>query len=326
MIEAVVSQAFAQIGVGEAFNLEVIVADGASTDGTRSLVDKLAESCPGLKVIDNPEMIVSTGLNRAIRAASGDIIVRFDAHSEYAPDYVLECVRTLTTVDAANVGGPARTRTQSWFQRAVSLAYHSWFSVGGARFHDPDFEGYVDTVTYGCWRRSTLLELGLFDEDLVRNQDDEHNYRLVLQGLKIWQSPKIRSWYYPRSSIRTLFKQYFQYGYWKVFVVRKHGMPASWRHLVPAAAVILGACLAIAALFSKKAAVLLIAFVVAYGVLSIGASLFACRKRSDLILLPVMPIVFATYHASYGIGFLAGIVDALVGKRGGRAAMTRLSR
>ena len=132
-----------------------------------------------IRVIDNPGRIVSTGLNAAIRTARGDIVVRLDAHTAYAPDYIRRCVDVLESTGADNVGGPARTRANGRLGQAISAAYHNPFGSGGARFHNEEFEGYVDTVIYGCWRKTTLEQLGLFDEALVRNQDDELNFRLV---------------------------------------------------------------------------------------------------------------------------------------------------
>jgi GT2 family glycosyltransferase len=190
-----------------------------------------------VRTIDNPRRVVSPGLNAAIRAARGAIVIRMDAHTSYAPDYCRRCVAELERTGADNVGGPARTRTQGTRARAFAAAYHSPFSTG-ARFHDENYEGWIDTVPYGCWRKETLERLGLFDETLVRNQDDELNLRLIRAGGKIWQSPDIVSWYSPRATLTALFLQYFQYGFWKAAVVRKHRLPGSWRHLVPVAFVL----------------------------------------------------------------------------------------
>src|SRR5262249_41370233 len=183
--------------------------------------------------IDNPERIVSTGLNAAIRAAHGDIIVRMDVHTEYASDYVRQCVEVLEETGADNVGGPWIARGETYTARAVAAAFRSPFAVGNARGHDPFYEGPLDTVYLGCWRRDLLLRNQEFDEELVRNQDDEHNLRLTVAGGVVWQSPRIKSWYCPRSSLAGLFRQYFQYGYWKVRVIQKHGRSASLRHIVP---------------------------------------------------------------------------------------------
>ena len=168
--------------------------------------------------------------------------------------------------------------------------------------------GWVDTVTFGCWRKRTLEEIGPFDEALVRNQDDEHNLRLTRRGGRIWQSPRIRCWFKPRSSLRALFRQYYQYGYWKVYVIRKHRLPASVRHLVPAAFVGGLAALAAAAPFSRTAALLLLLALGSYAAANLLASLLACRSFGRLKYLPVLPVVFAAYHFSYGAGFLHGLI------------------
>src|SRR6266566_1719845 len=228
--------------------IEVLIADGMSDDGTRQILDLYRRIVLPLRVIDNRDKIASAGLNAAIRAARGEIIIRMDAHSEYAPDYIRRCLEVLDETSADNVGGPALTRADGYLGRAIALAYHCAFSCGGAKFHDPEYEGYVDTVPYGCWRRSTLERIGFFDDGLGCNQDDELNFRLTSSGGKIWQSPKIVSWYRPRTRLTALFRQYFQYGFWKVSVLRKHGRPASWRHLIPGACLLIGIVLPLAAI------------------------------------------------------------------------------
>ena len=293
---------------------EFLIADGVSEDGTRAVLDEYEIAWPNVRVIDNPERIVSTGLNRAILAAQGDVVIRMDAHTEYAPDYIASCVKLLFETGADNVGGPARTHASGRMGLAIAAAFSSRFSCGGSRFHSEGYEGYVDTVPYGCWRKTTLLELGLFDTTLVRNQDDELNLRLIRKGGKIWQSPQIMSWYHPRSSLRSLFCQYFQYGFWKMAVIRKHHLPASWRHLVPGLFV---ACMLFLPVFSVLAGIaganvlgrlaeeVWLLTLIAYLLTSFGVSLWvASRKCWSLISL--LPIVFAVYHFAYGIGFLVG--------------------
>jgi len=298
----------------DGFEWEAVVADGMSDDGTRVILEEYARREPRIRVIENRGRIVSTGLNEAIRAARGEIIVRMDVHTEYARDYVRRCVEVLEETGADNVGGPARTHADGCLAKAVAAAYHSAFSCGGARFHDPGYEGPVDTVAYGCWPRKTFERVGLFDETLVRNQDDELNLRIVRAGGVVWQSPRIRSWYRPRGSLRALFRQYFQYGFWKVAVIRKHKLPASWRHLVPGLFVLANVALpglwavgrlAGAAWLAEPARALWLAQAAAYGVACAAASILAARKQWRL--LPLLPVVFATYHVSYGLGFLAGV-------------------
>ena len=295
--------------------IEVLVADGMSIDGTRQVLDLYKRVVLPLRVIDNPAKIVSVGLNAAIREARGAIIIRMDAHSEYAPDYICRCLEALNETNADNVGGPALTRAEGYLGRAIALAYHCKFSCGGPKFHDAKYEGYVDTVPYGCWRKATLERIGLFDESLGRNQDDELNLRLLRSGGKIWQSPKIISWYRPRSSLSELFHQYFQYGFWKVSVIRKHGKPASWRHLIPAACLLAGLVLLLgiagASLdgsASWKAALIVTGAVFGglYFAATAGAA-FLLARNQGWQFLPVLPVVFATYHLSYGSGFLLGL-------------------
>lgn len=312
-IDAFLASALAQRGVCGGY--EVIIADGASVDGTRKRLDEWSRRDRRVRVIDNPGLFVSSGLNRAIESARGDVIARMDVHSEYATDYLAECLRTLRETGADNVGGPARTRAGRFFQRANAAAYHSWFSVGGARFHDSGYTGPVDTVPYGCWRTKTLHELGLFDETLVRNQDDELNFRLIRRGGRIWQSAAIRSWYSPRDSAAGLFRQYFQYGYWKVRVLRKHRVPASIRQLVPALMVVSGVVLGLMGLLVRPAWSLLIGLAAIYILLSVVASIRAAHDFGDWRVLPILPYVFLIYHLSYGLGFLSGLMDALFKRR-----------
>src|SRR5229473_3861595 len=189
--------------------IEVLIADGMSDDGTRQVLERYRRNCPTLLVIDNPDKITSAGLNAAIHAARGEIIIRMDAHTEYAPDYIRRCLEVLNETNADNVGGPALTRASGYMAHAIALAYHARFTCGGAKFHDAEYEGYADTVPYGCWRKSTLERLGLFDEGFSRNQDDELNLRLVSTGGKIWQSPKIVSWYWPGCTLQLRRERHF---------------------------------------------------------------------------------------------------------------------
>jgi succinoglycan biosynthesis protein ExoA len=303
---------------------EVVVADGMSDDGTAENVARVAAEDSRVRLVENPERSTPCGLNAAIRAARGEIIARVDAHTEYARDYLRQCLQVMQETGADNVGGPALTRATPYIQRAIAAAYHSRFAVGNAVFHQQLYEGPADTVPYGCYRKLRLLQLGLFDEELVRNQDDELNFRLLRAGGKIWQSPRIKSWYTPRDSLGSLFKQYFQYGYWKVRVIQKHRAPASPRHLVPgsfAAALLL---LALAAPVLPPARLELAALIGAY-ILALVPAALVTAARDGWPLLPVLPAVFACYHLSYGLGFLFGVWDFLIRRRttGRFVALTR---
>jgi len=307
LLESLVSQDMAE-------PWEAIIADGMSTDGTREILSEFSTRYSWLRVIDNPELIVSTGLNSAIKGARGEIIIRMDAHTTYASNYCRTCVDVLEKTGADNVGGPARTRANTLLGRAISAASHSRFSTGGARFHDVNYRGWVDTVPYGCWRKATLERLGLFDASLVRNQDDELNLRLVRHGGGIWQDPTIKSWYSPRADLSRLFQQYLQYGYWKVLVIRKHRIPASWRHLVPVLWILINSLLLVAMAAAKLAAspqlfalasVLWVCMAFSYVCTSVAAAVWASKDQWEI--LPYLPAIFATYHLSYGMGFTAGL-------------------
>jgi cellulose synthase/poly-beta-1,6-N-acetylglucosamine synthase-like glycosyltransferase len=279
-----------------------------------------------VRLIDNPRHFVSSGLNAAIRAARGDILIRMDAHTEYAPDYVRQCVEVLRETGAACVGGAWRAIGQSYWQKAIALAFQAPFSSGGAGSHAVDYEGEVDAVYLGCWQKVTLEQIGGFDEELVRNQDDELSLRLVRAGAKLWQSPRIRSWYYPRVSLRALFNQYTQYGYWKVRVIQKHKLPASLRHLVPGGFMASLMILMVLSCFSHVARWLLTGLVSLYVVANFGASLLTCRTSATCRYLPVMPLIFAMYHFGYGYGFLRGLIDFSLRRQGGSRRFSRLTR
>jgi hypothetical protein len=210
------------------------------------------------------------------------------------------------------------------------------FACGAARFHDTGYEGPVDTVTYGCWRREAFTRFGYFDESLVRNQDDEHNLRIVRGGGRVWQSPEIVSWYWPRNSLSALFRQYFQYGFWKIAVIRKHRLPASIRHLIPGAFVMwlmasIAAALAGLA-FGNEAvawtgAGALLGALLLYAAACVAAAV-AAPKPYGQDVAPLLPAVFAVYHISYGLGFLLGLARIFtVGRNGdpGRLA-TEITR
>ena len=292
-------------------NFEILVADGMSTDGTREYLQQMAKQHSRIRFLDNPGRIVSTGLNNAIRAARGEIIVRMDAHTIYAPDYVRQCLAVMKETGADNVGGPMQTTAATFMEKAIRAVFHSRIAVGGARSHRVDYQGYVDTVIYGCWKKHAFERIGYFDEELVRNQDDEFNLRLTRSGGKIYQSPRIRSWYHVRGSLGTVFRQYMQYGYWKALVIRKHRMPASFRHLVPGTFV---GCLFLfmaAALVWSPAMWAAVGLMVLYAAAALGLSVVTAASN-QWVLLPVLPFVIGCYHFGYGYGFLRGILDLVL--------------
>jgi cellulose synthase/poly-beta-1,6-N-acetylglucosamine synthase-like glycosyltransferase len=325
---------------------EVILADGMSDDGTREILEEIARSDPRVKVIDNPGRIASTGLNAALRLARGQIIIRMDAHTHYASDYMRQCVSVLRSTGADNVGGPWVAQAHGYLGEAIAAAFQSPFAAGGARGHIPHYQGPVDTVYLGCWRREVFDRFGYFDEDLARDQDDEHNLRIVRGGGRVWQSPKIRSWYHPRTSFKGLFEQYLQYGYWKVQVIRKHRLPASWRHLVPGAFLLTLLLLCLAGALALPMALLApagsairslsswlltgawlgLASILSVYVLALVVASVHAAGRTKWNLLPILPLAFCCYHFGYGCGFLKGLLDFVILRRNATASFARPSR
>ncbi|MDO5623955.1 MAG: glycosyltransferase family 2 protein [Pseudomonadota bacterium] len=303
------------------WQMEVIVADGLSDDGTRQRLHARAAQDARLHVIDNPGRIVSTGLNAALRQARGSVIVRFDIHTRFAPDYVAECIAALARTGADNVGGPWVAQGQGGWGRAIAAAFQSRWVVGGARSRDVAHEGEADTVYLGCWPRATFERFGGFDEQLVRNQDDEHNLRIRKGGGRVWQSARIRSVYRPRGALRQLFAQQRQYGYWRPFVMRKHGQAGSLRQGVPALFV---AALTGGALLAPWWPQPLLGLLGAYA-LYVGAAALGAAGGGNAKLLWRLPAVISAYHLGYGVGTWQGLLD-LVLRRGAGAAATRLTR
>jgi succinoglycan biosynthesis protein ExoA len=286
--------------------LEILVADGQSTDSTRDIVRSFADQLSNLRIVDNPGRFVPTGLNRAISEARGEIIVRVDGHTLIAPDYVRQCVAALRRTGADNVGGPMTAVGAGRFAEAVAIATSSPFGVGGGRFHYSAEEEWVDTVYLGAWPRSVFARVGLFDEEQIRNQDDEFNYRLRQNGGRILLCPEIRSTYEPRRTAKSLWRQYFEYGYWKVRVLQKHPRQMQSRQFVPPAFV--GALIgsAVAAPFGRFGRITLATVGGGYVAANLAASIWAAR-RQGWRHLPVLPVVFGILHLSYGTGFLFGL-------------------
>ncbi len=323
-IEAFCRDALAQ-QLPAGWRLELCVADGRSDDGTREWLEAQVAQDARLRWIDNPARIVSAGLNRALAATEGEVVVRMDIHTRYAANYVARCLQVLANSNADNVGGPWCAEAGAdagTMERAVVAAFQSSWVAGGARSRQLDYAGWVDTVYLGCWPRKTFERFGTFDEALVRNQDDEHNLRIRSEGGRIWQSPTIRSFYRPRGELRQVARQWFQYGYWKPFVMVKHGQAASARHVVPGAFVaglLLALPLALVGWYGP-----LLALVTAYGIVLAGLGLNVAREAR--LPRPVawrVPGVIAAYHLGYGLGSLPGWWDALRGRPGRFAALTR---
>ena len=262
--------------------MEIIVSDGMSTDGTRKIVLKLQRHYSSITLVDNPGLIAPTALNVATAAATGDILVRVDGHCEIAPDYVSNCVRHLLEDDVDGVGGSVETIGENPAASAIAAAMSSVFGVGGSAFRTAkNTTMFVDTIPFPAYRRAIVEAAGPYDETMVRDQDDEYNYRIRKMGGRLLLAADVHSRYYSRATITSLWKQYFGYGYWKARVLWKHPKQMSTRQFVPSAFV---ACLALGFLLfpvSRTARRMLWMAIVSYSAASAVASI-ATATQTDI--------------------------------------------
>jgi cellulose synthase/poly-beta-1,6-N-acetylglucosamine synthase-like glycosyltransferase len=299
-IEAVQKQAWPRD------RLEILVADGMSVDATREILGRLAAADPRIRLVDNPGRVQAAGLNECIRVARGEVIVRMDVHADYAPDFVQKCVDALERTGADNVGGAARPRARTFFQRCVAAALRSPLGVGGSRYRKEDEEGFVETVWPGAFHRRVFDRVGLFDPNAVTNEDAELNQRIVQSGGRVYMSRDIVSYYYPRESMLALARQYFRYGQGRARTLLKHKKLLSLRPALP----FLG--LAGEALLLTVAPWHLGALSLAGYALATGAEAVRVARGEGLTAVPVVWAIFPVLHASHGAGFAAGLVKYLL--------------
>ena len=280
--------------------LDVVLAVGPSNDDTESIARAAAAKDTRVRVVDNRSGRTPAALNAGIAASAGEVVARVDGHAVLPRGYLRRAVQTLIETGADNVGGIQDATGTTTLQRAVAAAMTSPFGVGNAAFHYGGQAGPTDTVYLGVFRRSALERVGGFDESLVRNQDYELNWRIRDTGGVVWFDPALRVRYRPRSSLRALARQYFEYGVWKREVLRRHPRSTRLRQLVAPAAVVANAgSLVLAGLHSPRWLVVPGVYVGA----AIGASVLAGRGQGAAVTLR-LPAVFATMHHAWGLGFL----------------------
>ena len=306
---------------------EIVIAEGPSRDGTAERLSRARRSDSRIQLVPNPRGTASTGLNAAIRAARSEVLVRMDGHTIASPGYVSGCVDLLERSGATCVGGPMRVEGASRAGRAIAAMMASRFGAGGGRFRlevgEPE---WADTVYLGAWRREAFELFGLFDEELVRNQDDELATRLRAGGGRVLLDPGLRTRYFCRESLTGLAKQYFDYGLWKVRVVQKHPLFTRPRQLAPAALVAGLAGLGGLALRHRTAGVALVALLVIYAGTNLVAVLRARRRAEDDASLFTMLGAAPAMHFAYGLGFLVGLVRFAAGWWRSEASPPRLSQ
>ena len=290
--------------------LQVVIADGFSEDLTRQKVADFKTAHPGLDllVVDNPQRIIPAGLNAAIHASNGDIIVRMDAHSIPNPDYVALCVDAHERNLAQNVGGvwDIQPGKDTWIARSIAAAAGNPLAVGDARYRFTDKADYVDTVPYGSYKRDLFEQIGLFDETLLANEDYELNTRILQSGGKIWLDPKIRCTYFARANLRALAKQYYGYGYWKVQMLKRYPETLRWRQALPPA-FLLGLVVTLLAGFFWKPFQVLFALVLGlYLLILLSVGTHIAIKKRDILMMIGVPLAIITMHFCWGAGFIAG--------------------
>ncbi len=284
----------------------VLVCDGMSEDGTRAIVEQCAQADPSVLLIDNPQRTTPHALNIGLRHMPFDVGIILGAHAEIDPGFIRENLKVLDAdISVGCAGGLIENVFDGPVSRRIGAAMGHPFGVGGAHFRTGARDGYVDTVAFGAYRREVFGRVGWFDEELVRNQDDEFNYRVVQGGFKIFLSRTVRSKYYVRASYGRLFRQYVQYGYWKVYVNRKHRTITTLRQLVPALFVLY---LILAPVLAAVVPLLrwpLLAVLLLYVAAATFSAYRASARRGDM---PGVMRAFITMHVAYGWGYLKGIV------------------
>lgn len=289
--------------------LEVIIADGMSTDATREIIHSLQSKHTNLRLIDNPRKAVPNALNLAFTESRGEIVVRVDGHCEIEKDYISRCVEFIQQNEVDGVGGYVETTSHHAVGKVIALAMGSFFGVGGSAFRTKqDKTMTTDTIAFPAYTRSIIERAGPFDEEMICNEDDEYNHRLRKIGAKIVLCQDIRSKYYCRNSFSSLWRQYFRYGFWKVRLLQKHPFQMKWRHFVPAIFISVLLLMGILSLFFPLAIYLFGVVAGIYLLVNLAVS-YWLTLNCPVTKKHLLPIVFMILHFSYGIGFLAGLLN-----------------
>lgn len=291
--------------------IEVIIADGLSTDNTRQEIQSFCEAHLdlSLKVVDNPQRVIPAGLNKALATAEGDIIVRLDAHSVPADDYVQRCVEAIEADRGENVGGlwEIQPGDDTWQARSIASAAAHPLGVGDARYRVGGNAQEVDTVPFGAFQRSLIDMVGFFDENLLTNEDYEFNTRIRQFGGRVWFDPAIRSKYIARSQIGSLARQYWRYGFWKSRMLRRFPGTFRWRQLPPVFVISLP-LLAVLGIWFWWARWILIIEITIYLLALFLVGLQLAIKQRDFAMIWGVPLAIATMHFSWGTAFIWSMI------------------
>jgi len=299
-------------------HLEVVIADGMSTDGTRQQIESFAKSHMDLRitVVDNQRRIIPAALNLAIQNAQGDIIIRLDGHSVPFPDYVEKCVAELESNRGEVVGGiwEIRPGRDTWVAESIAIAASHRLAVGDAHYRHTQKPAFVDTVPFGAFKRDLVTKLGFFDETLHVNEDYEFNTRVRESGGKIWLNPQIQSVYYARGTWGSLVKQYWRYGFWKSIMLRRYPHSLRWRQALPPLFVFSLFSLALLGFLWRGFHITLGLEILIYTFALIITSINSAWKHRRALLIFGLPLAIVCMHVSWGSGFLWGMINGLFHK------------
>lgn len=294
--------------------MEVVIADGMSTDGTRDEILAFQRTFPDLEVcvVDNTDRSIPSGLNRAIQAARGEIIVRFDAHSKPYPDYVANCIKAHDAGQGDNIGGvwEIHPGAQTWTANCIAAAASHPLGVGDAMYRLAATASEVDTVPFGSYRRTLIEKIGAYNELLLTNEDYEFNTRIRKAGGRVWLDPSIRSVYFARSTFMELLRQYWRYGFWKWRMLRRYPDTLRWRQALPPLFVLSLLGLVLLAGFIPFFRWVLAAEVLIYLFVLLLAGAHAALKHRKPFLLPGLPMAISIMHVAWGSGFLWSVLTS----------------
>ena len=287
--------------------IEIIIVDGLSTDGSREQVRAFTAKHDNIHLLDNPEKRTPKSLNIGIRNCKGDVVIILGAHTSIDREFVEVNIHSMRAMGVKCVGGTQINTGDTYWQKAIGLGMASRFGIPSAPYRFDKRKRFVDTVVYAAYARELFDEIGYFDEELHISEDAELNWRIRKAGYKIYYTPEIVSYYYPRPNLCRLARQFFNYGILRVNVIKKHHDAVKPVHLVPPLFVILSLSLGILAFMTPLAGRALFGIWAAYGVYLALATISTCREEKKYTFLFALPAVFVTMQLAWGTGFLAGL-------------------
>ncbi|MDZ7725182.1 MAG: glycosyltransferase family 2 protein [candidate division KSB1 bacterium] len=287
--------------------IEILVIDGMSEDGSRDIVKSLAERFEQIKLFDNPRKRTPASLNIGARNAQGDIVVILGAHTKIHPDFVKTNVRYMNELGVKCVGGTQINVGETPMQKAIGIAMGSIFGIPSAPYRFYKKKKYVDTVVYAAYKKELFEKIGYFDEELHISEDAEFNWRIRQAGYKIFYTPEIISYYYPRKNLKTLFRQFYNYGILRVNVIKKHFDAFKFIHILPPLFVSLLIITAISGILIPKTSIFFLVLTVIYLVYLIIGALITAQNTQKPGYTFKLVVIFMTMHTSWGLGFLRGL-------------------